>query len=146
MPRPPPKMIYNTNMSQAEAVKYWITSAQEDWEVAQSLLKWAKYNHTLFFLQLTLEKLIKAVHVSQKDESPLYVHNLVLLSQKAGIEFSGEELSDLKVISSFNVSARYDSYKRDFYKKADHEFAVEWMKRGENLKIKLTKFLKSYGY
>ena len=105
-------------MSQEEAVKYWVDSAQDDWDVVQSLLKSAKYNHALFFLQLALEKLIKAVHISQKDESPLYVHNLVLLAQKAGIEFSEEELADLKEISSFNVSARYDSYKRDFYKKS----------------------------
>ena len=133
-------------MSQEEAVKYWIASALEDWDVAQSLLKSAKYNHALFFLQLALEKLIKAVHVSQKDESPLYIHNLVLLVQKAGIEFSEKELADLKEISSFNVSARYDSYKRDFYKKATHEFAVEWMKRGENLKIKLINLLKEYGH
>ena len=133
-------------MSQAEAVKYWIISAQEDWEVAQSLLKSAKYNHALFFLQLTIEKLIKAVHISKKDESPLYVHNLVLLSQKAGIKFSVKELNDLKEISSFNVSARYDSYKRDFYKKSTHEFTIKWMKRGENLKIILTKILNSYGY
>lgn len=133
-------------MSQEEAVKYWIASAQEDWDVAQSLLESARYNHALFFLQLTLEKLIKAVHVSQKDESPLYVHNLVLLTQKAGVSFSDEELADLKEISSFNTSARYDSYKRDFYKKATHEFTVEWLERGEKLKAKLITYLKQYGY
>ena len=138
--------MYNEHMSQEEAVKYWISSAEEDWSVAHSLLKSDKYNHALFFLQLALEKLIKAVHVSQKDESPLYIHNLVLLAQKAGIEFSEEELADLKEISSFNVSARYDSYKRDFYKKSTREFAIQWMKRGENLKTKLINHLKEYGH
>ena len=102
-------------MSQEEAVKYWIVSANEDWDVAQDLLKSNKFSHALFFLQLSLEKLIKAVHISRKDEHPLYVHNLVLLSQKADIEFTDNELADLKEISSFNVTARYDSYKRDFY-------------------------------
>ncbi|MEK7113688.1 MAG: HEPN domain-containing protein, partial [Patescibacteria group bacterium] len=68
-------------MSQDEAKNYWISSAQEDWEVAQSLLASKKYNHALFFLQLTLEKLIKALHVSRQDDQPLYVHNLVLLAQ-----------------------------------------------------------------
>jgi len=129
-------------MSQQEAIKYWVTSAEEDWDVAQNLFKSAKYNHALFFLQLTLEKLIKAVHINQKDEPPLYIHNLVLLAQKAGIKLSEKELTDLKEISSFNVSARYDSYKRDFYKKATREFATEWMKRGESLKTKLTNYLK----
>lgn len=133
-------------MSQEEAVKYWIGSAEEDWEVAQSLMESARYNHALFFLQLALEKLIKAVHVSQKDESPLYVHNLVLLAQKAEVNFTDEELADLKEISSFNVSSRYDSYKRDFYKKATREFAVAWMDRGQKLKLKLISLIKQYGY
>ena len=129
-------------MSQQEAIKYWVASAREDWEVAQSLLKSAKYNHALFFLQLTLEKLIKAVHISKRDEPPLYVHNLVLLAQKASIKFSEEEVIDLKEISSFNISTRYDSYKRDFYKKATREFATKWMKRGEILKEIITNYLK----
>ena len=120
-------------MSQKEAVKYWIASAQEDWEVAQSLLKSAKYNHALFFLQLALEKLIKAIHVIRKDESPLYVHNLVLLAQKAGIEFSEKELADLKEISSFNVSARYDDYKKQFYAKATKEYTQKWLDKGRVL-------------
>ena len=131
-------------MSKEEAVGYWITSAKEDWEVAQSLLKSGKFNHALFFLQLTLEKLIKAVHISRKDEHPLYVHNLVLLAQKADLELADNELADLKEISSFNVSARYDSYKRDFYNKATREFASEWMKRGENIRTKLINFLEAY--
>ena len=133
-------------MSQEEAVKYWIVSANEDWDVAQDLLKSNKFSHALFFLQLSLEKLIKAVHISRKDEHPLYVHNLVLLSQKADIEFTDNELADLKEISSFNVTARYDSYKRDFYNKATREFASEWMKRGENIRIKLISFLEKYGH
>lgn len=131
-------------MSQEEAVRYWIISAKEDWEVAQDLFKSGKYNHALFFLQLTLEKLIKAIYVNRKDEHPLYVHNLVLLAQKADIKLTDNELADLKEISSFNVTARYDSYKRDFYNKATHEFAIEWMKKGESIREKLINFLETH--
>lgn len=136
--------MYNNFVSQEEAVTYWIISAKEDLEVAQDLFKSGKFNHALFFLQLTLEKLIKAIHVNQKDEHPLYIHNLVLLAQKADIKLTDNELADLKEISSFNVTARYDSYKRDFYNKATREFATKWMKKGENLKAKLMSFLKTY--
>lgn len=136
--------MYNNFVNQEEAVKYWIVSAKEDWEVAQDLFKSGKFNHALFFLQLTLEKLIKAIHISRKDEHPLYVHNLVLLAQKADIKFTDDELADLKEISSFNVTARYDSYKRDFYNKATHEFATKWMKKGKGLQTKLINFLETY--
>ncbi|MEK7154925.1 MAG: HEPN domain-containing protein [Patescibacteria group bacterium] len=124
-------------MSQDEATRYWLISSQEDLEVAQNLFESKRFNHALFFLQLSLEKLIKAIHVIQKDEPPLYVHNLVLLAQKAGLEMSESELADLKEISSFNISARYDSYKRDFYKKATREFAEAWMTKGKAIYLKL---------
>lgn len=129
-------------MSKNEAVEYWISSAQEDWEVAQSLLTAKKFNHALFFLQLTLEKLIKAIHIARRDDHPLYVHNLVLLAQKAGVDFDEHAQEDLKEISSFNVSARYDSYKRDFYRKATHVFAAEWMQKGKAIRDKLLDTLK----
>lgn len=124
-------------MSQNEAVKHWIASAEEDWEIAQSLIKSKKYNHALFFLQLTLEKLIKAVHIQTHDDHPLYVHNLVLLTQKADLVFDQKTLEELKEISSFNVSARYDSYKRDFYHKATAEFASKWLEKGKVIRNKL---------
>lgn len=133
-------------MSNKEAIDYWVASAKEDWEVAQDLFKSGKFNHALFFLQLTLEKLIKAIHISRKDEHPLYIHNLVLLAQKADIKLTDIELADLKEISSFNVTARYDSYKRDFYNKATREFTTKWMKKGEKFKAKLMSFLKTYEY
>lgn len=129
-------------MNKNEAVEYWISSAQEDWEVAQSLLTSKKFNHALFFLQLTLEKLIKAIHIARRDDHPLYVHNLVLLAQKAGVDFDEHAQEDLKEISSFNVSARYDSYKRDFYRKATHVFAAEWMRKGKAIRDKLLDTLK----
>lgn len=129
-------------MSKNEAVEYWNSSAQEDWEVAESLLTSKKFNHALFFLQLTLEKLIKAIHIARRDDHPLYVHNLVLLAQKAGLELDVQAQEDLKEISSFNVSARYDSYKRDFYRKATKTFAEEWMRKGAVIRDRLLATLK----
>ena len=124
-------------MSQNEAVNYWISSALEDWSISQTLYSDHKFNYALFFLQLTIEKLIKAVHISKYDEHPLYIHNIVLLAQKAGLEFDEAAMEDLKEISSFNVSARYDSYKRDFYQKSTAEFAKKWMDKGQAIREKL---------
>lgn len=124
-------------MSQTEATQYWIDSALEDWKVAENLFRDKTYNYALFLMQLALEKLIKAIQIKKTDESPLYIHNLVLLSQKAQIELNEEELSQLKEISSFNITARYDNYKRDFYNKATETYATEWMQIGQKIKSKL---------
>lgn len=129
-------------MSQNEAIKYWVESAAEDWEVAERLMADKKYHHALFFVQLVVEKLIKAYHIKNNDDSPLYVHNLVLLAQKAGLELSGQEGEDLKEISTFNITARYDSYKRDFYNKATPEYARKWFDVANKFKQLLLEKLK----
>lgn len=127
-------MYYNEAMSQTEAIKYWIESAAEDWDVAIKLMADKKYHHALFFVQLTIEKLIKAFHIKNNDDSPLYIHNLVLLAQKSGIELSEQQKEDLKEISSFNITARYDSYKRDFYNKATPEYATKWFDKADEFR------------
>jgi hypothetical protein len=48
-----------------------------------------------------------------------------------------EELIQLKEISTFNITARYDNYKRDFYNKATEEYASEWIQIGQKLRTKL---------
>jgi HEPN domain-containing protein len=128
-------------MSQGEAIKAWVDSAADDWDTALTLLKNKKYSHALFFVQLSLEKLIKALHVKRQDDSPLFVHNLVLLAQKAELELSEYELTDLKEISGFNVSARYDTYKREFYHKATAEYAQTWFGKAESLRAKFNSWL-----
>lgn len=129
-------------MSLNEAIRAWIASAAEDWEVAEDLFVSKKYHHCLFFVQLTLEKLLKALHTKRHEEHPLFVHNLVLLAQRAGLKLSVEEEVQLKEISSFNVSARYDSFKREFYKKATRQFANKWFGIGTTWKDKLLDLIK----
>jgi HEPN domain-containing protein len=128
-------------MSLNEALKAWITSASEDWEVAEDLFASKKYHHCLFFVQLTLEKLFKALHTKRHDEHPLFVHNLVLLAQRAELKLTLEEEVQLKEISSFNVSARYDSFKRDFYKKATLQFTKKWFEIGASWRQRLLDLL-----
>lgn len=126
--------MYNRIVSQTEAIKYWIESAMEDWDVAVKLLADKKYHHALFFAQLTVEKLLKAFHIKNKNDSPLYVHNLVLLAQKAELELTDRQKEELKEISTFNITARYDSYKRDFYNKATPEYAQKWFELTDNFR------------
>ena len=130
------------NMSQTEAIKYWLESAEEDWDVATKLMADKKYHHALFFVQLTIEKLLKAFHIKNKNDSPLYIHNLVLLAQKAELELTDRQKEELKEISTFNITARYDSYKRDFYNKATLEYSQKWFGKVSGLRQLLLEKLK----
>jgi hypothetical protein len=63
------------------------------------------------------------------------------LATKAGLEVSDEKADWLDEISTFNINARYDNYKQDFYKLCTKEFAGIWLERIENLRQWLIKRL-----
>ncbi len=121
--------------SKQEIVRFWCDGSQEDWDFAIEVWKSGKNLHnSLFFAQLALEKALKALHYSKREDHPLMTHDLVLLARKAGLELGEEKETDLKEISSFNISARYDDYKRSFRKKADKQFTDEWIGKAEKLR------------
>ncbi len=113
-----------------EVVKFWLGGAQEDWEFAVEIWKSGKrlYN-ALFFGQLVLEKILKALHYQNRDDHPLLIHDLTKLAEKAGLVLNEDQKVDFKKITGFNVSARYDDYKLRIRKLATKEYADLWMNK-----------------
>lgn len=120
-------------MTQLEAIKIWLDGAIDSMDTAQQLLNSRKFNHSLFFLHLAVEKILKAVFIHKKDTAPPYTHDLVVLAEKSGIKLTKDQKSQLAEISEFNVSARYEEYKYKIYKKATEEYTKEWFKIGTDL-------------
>ena len=92
-------------------IEYWRAGAGEEWDLAADLFASGHTRHGLFFLHLTLEKIIKA-HVCKKisDIAPKD-HNLVRLAERAMLPLSEEDRSFLSGMTRFNVEGRYpDSY------------------------------------
>lgn len=114
-------------------LKYWIDGATDALDTAEKLFADKKYHHSLFFLHLAIEKLLKALHQKRKNEPAPPLHNLSRLSELSNIDIDPETGEQLKEISSFNVSARYDDYKQRFYKKATCEYATKWLNIGKKL-------------
>ena len=101
--------------------------SDEDWRVVKSLFANKHYSHALFYCHLSLEKLLKAVVVQETKEQSPYLHNLLLLSQKAGISLAQEQQEQLQEITTFNVRGRYDDVKYKFYKKATKAYAEQYI-------------------
>lgn len=120
-------------MTELDAVKSWATSAADDWDTAKKLLEANKYAHSLFFVHLALEKLLKGLHQHFKHEPALPLHNLYKLAVRAGLKATPELEKDLNEISTFNISARYDDYKRSFYEKANESYAKEWFDKAHKV-------------
>lgn len=113
-------------MTQSQAVKYWFKSAEQNIKVAEDNFKLKHYDWCLFLWQLALEKTIKAI-ISSQGKTPPIVHNLSYLCHYSKIKVDKETELKLKEISSFNLEARYDDYKFNFYKKANKEFSIKWV-------------------
>lgn len=101
----------------------------------QSLMTAKRYHHALFFCHLTIEKGLKAVFVKKTGKVVPPIHNLLLLAAQAGITLSSSQREQLLEINTFNIEARYDDYKRQFYKKATAEFTKEWITHTQNIHL-----------
>lgn len=121
------------NMDSFEPVNYWKGSAADALDTSDKLFEAKKYQHSLFFLHLTLEKILKALYVHVKKISPLPIHDLVRLAEGCQVKLDEEQKMQLAEISTFNVAARYDDYKLKFYKKATLEYSKNWRAVGETL-------------
>jgi hypothetical protein len=66
---------------------------------------------------------------------------LLRLATLAGLELNEETEEWLDEISTFNINARYDSYKKDFYQLCTREFTALWSERIEKLRLWLMKGL-----
>ncbi len=117
-------------MDKEKVVQFWLDGANEDWEFALGVWQSGKQLHNaLFFGQLVLEKILKAYHYHKKDSHPLLIHDLGVLAEKAGLVLTDEQKVDYKVITGFNISARYDDYKLRIRKLATKEYTDEWMNK-----------------
>lgn len=114
-------------MTKDEAVKRWLEGAETNLSAS---LDMAKSNHrdwALFIGQLALEKLLKGLITKKTDETPPFIHDLVKLSQLAGIETTEDQKGDLAKITRFHVAARYEEIKTQLYLEATPEFTKEWL-------------------
>ncbi|HRZ42981.1 MAG TPA: HEPN domain-containing protein [Bacteroidales bacterium] len=115
-------------------VQYWIDTSEKDRLTMQNLLKSGDYSWALFLGHLVLEKLLKAHYVKNQGRHAFFTHDLLRLATNAGLILDKDFEEWLDDISSFNINARYDNYKQDFYRLCTKEFAEEWTERIETLR------------
>lgn len=121
---------------------HWIESAKKNVNVAEDMYKLGHYNWCLFMWHLAIEKLLKAI-ITAKDTEVPYVHDLRKLSEVAAIDYDILTVSpaEFDEISLFNLEARYEDYKNEFYKKATKEYTDRWVPKCKDIFNKLIKQL-----
>lgn len=109
-----------------EKVKYWFEEAEKDLDSAKNIMKSGEYHWSLFIGHLSLEKIIKAYYVKIHSVNPPFIHNLLRLAELSKIGINDSLRKELGEINTFNLNARYDHYKKEFYKKATKEYTEKW--------------------
>jgi HEPN domain-containing protein len=97
------------------------------------------YSWSLFLGHISTEKLLKAYYVKKHSSHAPFTHNLYRIAELSNLEISDEQADLLDKITTFNINARYDDYKREFYSLCTKEFTEEWI---ENIK-KIQQWIKT---
>ena len=121
-------------MNKSDKEKYWIETAEKDWEVANHLFEKKDYSYALFFGHLTIEKILKAIFVHKMNKTPPFSHNLAYIAEKASIDISDKKIDLLEEISDYNLEARYPDEKMSFYKKCTLDFTRDKLQQIEEMR------------
>ena len=117
-----------------KVVNHWIESSNNDFKTVNDLFDSKSYHWSLFIGHISVEKLLKAYYVKHIGKHAPSIHNLYRLSELCNLELP-ENYSDwMDIITSFNINARYDDYKKDFYNLCTREFAELWIERIKELR------------
>jgi HEPN domain-containing protein len=99
------------------------------------------YQWALFIGHIVIEKLLKAMVVKTTGEYAPFTHDLRRLVKLSKKEFQITQIGWLDTITSFNLNARYDSYKQAFYEKCTPEFTAEWISNIKELRLWIKQML-----
>jgi len=99
-------------------VKYWIEISEEDLETAEILFNKNKYLYAGYFLQQSVEKIIKAYYQMTKNDLPPRTHNLVYLAEVTGLinELTDGKENILYTLNPLNIETRYPEYREKISK------------------------------
>ena len=123
-------------MNSIDLMEYWFKSADEDYDTMLYMKAGKKNTWCLFMGHLVIEKLLKGLYAKNNpyDAIAPKIHNLILLSQKANLEVPAEIREKIQTINTFNISARYDDYKRTFDEKCTDDYTSEQVKNIEEVR------------
>ena len=120
-------------MDNIDLMKFWIESSDRDYVSMIKNYETKQYTWALFIGHLMLEKLLKGIYAKINKENPYApkIHNLNNLASKCGIKLNEKQTRILFTCNSFNINARYEDYKNNFYNKCTQQYTLEQIKNIE---------------
>lgn len=123
------------NINIEKTYNHWIVTSDKDFNTMIHLYDSKDYHWSLFIGHIVIERLMKACIVRKTGFHAPLTHDLTKLANLSGLHFTEEYLDWLDTITTFNINARYDSYKEAFYKKCTYDFTTEWIEKIKILQL-----------
>jgi HEPN domain-containing protein len=122
-------------MTNEEKVQYWIQLSDYDMETAEAMLQIKRHLYVGFMCHQVVEKIFKACFVKLKEDTPPYVHKLVLLARKAGFyEMLSEEQKEfVDELDPLNIKTRYPDYKNRLAQQLTHAVCIKIVEQTKSL-------------
>ncbi|MDK2842533.1 MAG: hypothetical protein PWQ17_2039 [Anaerophaga sp.] len=130
-----------SNIDVDRIVKHWIETSDDDFNTMLTLYNSKSFSWSLFIGHISTEKLLKALYVKRFREHAPFTHNLYRLGELIGLEMSDEYSDWLDEITSFNLNARYDDYKKEFYKLCTPEYTQAWIEKIKTIRTWIKEML-----
>ena len=123
-------------MNNIDLMNYWIESSDEDQDTMMYMKAGKKNTWCLFMGHLVIEKLLKALYAKNNKNAPYAPksHDLLHLAEKTDLELTDRQEDLLDTITRFNMNARYDDYKKEFYLKCTDEYTEQQLKNIEEVR------------
>ena len=123
-------------MTAEEKIKHWIDLSDENFRVAESLLKSKHLLQMGFFCHLSVETIFKAYFAKHKNETPPYIHKLALLAQLSGFydDMKNEQKDFIYKLDPFNIEARYPEYKNMLAQSLNVLFCKDLLQQTQKLR------------
>jgi HEPN domain-containing protein len=125
-----------------DAIKAWIKSSDDNFDEMLDFYKIGRNNWALFIGHLCIEKLLKAYHIKIHHKHSMNLHNLIRIAELSHLKLTKEQKADFAVITTFNISARYDDYKQNFSKKCTPEFTHTWIEKIKSYRLWIKELIK----
>ena len=128
-------------MNNIDLMNYWIESANEDYDTMMYMKAGKKNTWCLFMGQMVIERLLKALYAKKNKNAPHAPksHDLLYLAEKTELKLTERQKDLFDEITRFNINARYDDYKKEFYARCTDEYTEKQLKNIEEVR----KWLKS---
>lgn len=115
------------NIDFDKVYNHWIETSEGDYQTMMRLFESQSFHWALFLGHISIEKLLKARYVKIHQQHAPFIHNLYRLAELCNLALDDDYSDWLDTITSFNIQARYDDYKNEFYKQCTPKFTKEWI-------------------